>query len=665
MTKRNLAVLIVVAACVLAGTAVAAADNGDPGVPITNETDTADGAYVTDDGSVIVVSQSEGAAGTGELGMNVTEGLVYGSYHEPVETNVTGEFAMAANKSQVNASGSLAMPRPENLQSLDATIESTTNAENSRSDMDLEATVALPEDSSALTMLFDEFTTTGTATTSGSALEMQGSANWSAALGMDAQEHSFDLRATEKGHVLEASQSYNVSSFAAEQWNTREKATESLEGQFSMVAQMVNGSSNLTMDAYDFESTEDGGHLDVEYTVELQGIHQFLQQGLAESLSESPQFGDSMNDLDVELDDVSIDRVSVSVDVNQGSGSASWDVAVDGYDQLMLAYMDVMEATDDSGMIANQSDRLEAQFAAMQSANYSQTGSWDIAVSTTTDGAIQADASMEQRTDNWQAYVAERDARDLPAVGTQRFAFDAATEADQVVMNGSFLVQREDMYGQTLQSLERSFEQSSSVAGTPDINPFARLNAADFVGSRLDASVNETAVAMDGHAEFGNLSALTSLMDEQMDAGSMEQIYVDAEGDSATTYVRLENVVESDSPDKTTLREHEMISDETNIYLPGEWDTETQSVTVPDSSAETSMALPVANDDAQQSDDEMTDDETSESSSTDEPTDQSSEDDTETTDEPTETTTSTGPGFGVVVAVVATLAVAMIGLRRH
>jgi len=697
MSKRTFAVLIVVAACVLAGTAVAAADNGDPGVPITNNTTSADEAYVSDDGSVVLVSHGDSAAdGVGELGMNVTEGLVFGSYQQPVETNVTGAFSMAANQSGINASGTLAMARPDALESLDLTVDSETTAENSRSDLDLDATVALPEDSSQLAMMFDEFSTTGSVTTTGSTLETQGSAEWSARAGMESQEHAFDLRATDEGHVLEARQSYNVSSFAAEQWNTREKAVQSLSGQFTMVATMLNGSSDFTMDSYAFESTGDGGHLDVEYTVELRGIHEFLRQGLVESLSSSTSVGgmstlstdgNAAEDIDVSLDNVSIERVSVAVDVDQGSamdmgsGSASWNVSVSGYDQLLLAYMEALESADETGMVANQSDQLEAQFAAMQAADYSQTATWEIDVAMA-DGSVQASASMDQRTDNWAAYVEERAARDLPAIGTQRLAFDAATEGEQLVMNGSALVHQEGMFDQTLQRLEQSFEQSSSVTTTPtETNPFSTLRAAEFLGSRLDMSVNETAMTVDGQAEFGNLSAITEMVDRETDIGSIDGMYVDASGDTPTTYLRMENVVESDDPDAAALREHEMITEDTTIYFPGEWESLSRTVTIEESAIETQMMVPQVNDDAQQSDDgtettEASSDDSESDTTTDDgsdgdtttesdtTTDGASDDADETTDEPAEATTAGGPGFGAVVAVVAVIAVALIGSRR-
>ena len=684
MSKQTFAVLIVVATCLLAGTAVVAADNGDPGVPTTNNTTSAEEVYVSDDGSVVMVSHGDSSAdGVGELGMNVTEGLVFGSYQQPVETNVTGAFSMAANQSGINASGSLAMARPEAIESLDLTVDSETTAENSRSDLDLDTTVALPEDSSQITMMFDEFTTTGSVTTTASTLETQGSAEWSARPGMKSQEYAFDLRATDEGHVLEARQSYNVSPSAVEQWNTREKATQSLSGQFTMIATMFNGSSNFTMDSYAFESTDDGGHLEVEYTVELRGVHEFLRQGLVESLSSSPSAGgmstlstdgNAAEDLDVSLDNVSIERVSVAVDVNQGSamdmgsGSASWNVSVSGYDQLMLAYMEAMESTDETGMLTNQSEQLESQFAAMRASDYAQTATWDLSVQT--DGSsVEASASMDQRTDNWAAYVEERDARDLPAIGTQRLAFDAATEGDQLVMNGSTLVQQNEMFDQTLESLERSFEQSSSMTTTPtETNPFSQLRAAEFLGSRLDASLNETTVTVDGYAEFGNLSAITEMVNQETDVGSIDGMYVDASGETPTTYLQMEDMVESDDPDAATLREHEMITEDTVIYSPGEWDTETRTVTVEETGAETNMMVPQANDDAQQLDDgaETTESSPNDDTDTETTTDDAGDDETgESPDEPAETTTATGPGFGALVGVVALLAVALIGSRRQ
>lgn len=692
MSKRTFAVLIVVAALALAGTAVVTADNGETGVPTTNNTDPAAAAYVTDDGGVILVSHGDSmGTGTGNLGMNVTEGLVFGNYRQPVETNVTGAFSMAANRSRINASGTLEMPRPDALKSLDLTIDSTTTAETSKSSLALDTTVALPPDARQLTMLFEAFNTSGSATMTGSTLRMTGSANWSARLGMKSQEHAFDLRATDDGYVLDARQSYTVSSTAAERWNTREKAVESLSSQFSMIATMINGSSEFTMDAYNFTATENGGHLEVEYTVELQGIEDFIRQSLVESLSGSTSTGgmsmlstgeSTTEDLDVSLDNVSIERVSVAIDVNQGTatemgtGSVSWNVTVEGYDQLALAYMDALERATNGSMIANQTDRIKAQFAAMQAAGLTRTATWDVSVETM-NGSVQVDASMHQRTDNWDAYVAERDARGLPPIGTQRFTFDAATEGDQVVMSGSFRLEQDSMYNRTLRNLARSFEQSSSVTTPMGTNPFSTLLEAKFLGSRLDASINESVMTVDGYAEFGNLSAITGMVDQQVGAGSIEAMYVTVSGDTPTTYLRLENVVESGTPDETVLREHAMIGENTTIYLSGEWDAVSRTVTV--DGTETRMMVPQANDDAQQENDgtqttePSPDESTDNTSDNDTTTDGSGESGTVTTDNTSPdstdasggTTTTSGPGFGAVVGIVALLAVALVASRRY
>jgi len=585
MARQTIAVLIAVAALLTTGGMVVAADtDAQLEEPTVNETQQADDAYVTDSGDVVLVyEEAQTANGSGYAGLNATEGLVYGLYEvSDFDSNVTGAFSMVADRSRMNGSGSLSAPRPESLQSLSFEMDSETSPSTSRSDADLDATISLPEDT-MITALFSDATTSGEIRTSGTSMSTTGSADWNMTLPtMSAQSYDYDLRATDGGHVLEVSRQSQVGQRQASMWDTREKALQRLRSQFDGLTGSVGGSSEVTLDSYSFESAEneEGGQLDIEYTVEIEGLNELIRQSMVSGMSgpmttESSSFGPNQDEIQRELSNLSIERASVSLDMDAGGGTANWNVSVDNYDGLVQGYFAAMEAQDDSGFLENQSERYEAQLEAMTAAEYASTASWDATVESTDGGSITADASFSQRSENWEAYVSEVEDRDLPPVGTQEFALNVFTQDDRVEANGSFLIEQEDLYNRSLANFERSLQAGQ---GTPPsvAETFETIRETGFRSARLDATFNETTARVEGGAAFENLTGISEWVDAPIGNATIEDAYVSQNASTSRGTLRLSGAV--DSPDdESAVRELEMVSEDTTVHMPGDWDAASTS----------------------------------------------------------------------------------------
>ncbi|WP_136689906.1 PGF-CTERM sorting domain-containing protein [Halorhabdus amylolytica] len=584
MARRTFAALIAVVALLVVGGTVVAAETGTQQLdePAMNNTDTAQEAYVTEDGDVILVYEdNETSEGSGHFGLNVTEGLVYGLYEMPdLDSNVTGSFSMAADRSKVNGSGSLSAPRPDELESLDFEIDSVTSPSEARSDVTLDTSIALPEDSAMIAAVFSNAQTNGEITTTGTTLSTSGNAEWTMTLpGTSAQSYDYDLRASDGGHVLEVQREGQVSEREASMWDTREKASERIRRQFEGMTSSVGGSSEVTIESYSFEETDTGGQLTLAYTVEIEGLNELLRQSIATGMSgpmgtgAASSFGPNQDEISEDLSNLSIERASISFETGSDGGSADWNISVENYGGLMKGYFAAMETVDESGFVANQSERYEEQLAAMNAADYTGTFSWDAMVETTSDGAIVANVSLQQRSENWEAYVSERDERGLPPVGTQEFTMNVLSEGDRVRADGSFLIQQEDLYNRTIENYEQSL-QAGGIATPSAEQAIATIKQLGFRGARLDASVNESTATIEGGAAFDNLSAAVEYFDIPGNA-SVERAYMSQDADGSQGHVRMNDAV--DAVDESTVRQLEFVSEGTTLHMPGDWDADSRS----------------------------------------------------------------------------------------
>ena len=660
MARQTIAALIAVAALLVAGGAVVAADPGaQTDEPLTNETSNADDAYVTDDGDVILVYEDSGLDdGEGRLTANLSDGELSGLYRlTGLDTDVEGSFSALMNRSAITADGSLSVPKPDAVDSLEFTVDSTRSPTEATGDVSLETTMTLPEDQQMLTALFESFETSGEVRTGGTSMSTSGSADWTATIpGASEQSFDYQLRSTDDGHVLEVERDSQVSDFMSDRWNSEANATEQLKAQFEEFKEADGVTTDFTLDEYNFEESESGGQLQVAYTVEFDGLNEFMRQAIVDGFAESTAAQPASMSIDKatlrgQIEDLSIERAGMSFEMDQSGGSASWNLGVENYNGLARAYFTMLQAQDDSGLVEEQVQRYKKQLEAMQAADYAQTVSWDGTVQAQDGEQLTAEASLSQRSENWAAFVEERSARDLPPVGQMDSTLDVHTDGDRINAEGSYLLQQEGMYTRALeqinQQLQRVAEQDSSMSPASIDMAMGMVENVGFQKATMDATVNNTAVTVDGSASFEDLSTVAELAGVSMGDGTVEEVHMDMGESEAKAYVRVAGAVDEGSTDQSAIRQLEPVTEETSVNMPDEWESDAGLLPNEDTSSASENTGESATETA-------TETETTEQMDT-----------TEQTDGTAETTTASGPGFTATLAGVALLAVALVAIGRR
>ncbi|MFB6202841.1 MAG: hypothetical protein ABEI98_12640 [Halorhabdus sp.] len=548
MVRRTLVALLAVTLLTVSGAVVATDTVAQSDEPLSNATQSADQAYVTENGDVVLVYETpNAAAGDGYLTANLTDGQLTGLYElTGLDTGLDGSLSALINRTAVSADGTLSMPRPAAVEDLSMTVASTRSPTVARGDMSLAATVTLPEQQQMLLNMFDSFETSGAFRTNATTLSTTGSAQWSATVpGVTEQAYDYQLRATADGHRLEVTRNSQISSFAVEQWNTEQKARQRLQAQFGALSGV---STKITLQEYTFEATDQGGRLQIAYTVRFEGLNQFLRTAVAQGIAQSAASQPTTVSLDPgtvreQLDNLSLERAGMSYKMTPSGGSASWTLSVEGYNGLARAYLTLLAAQDDSGVISEQIARYEAQRKAMRAANYGQTVSWDATIQKQGNTQLSADASISQRAENWTAYVNERQSRDLPPIGRTNTRLDVTTEGDRIVADGSFLFQQDGMYTRALDAIEQQLRRAAE--NDPSMSPASIGLAMDMVRNlgfqqaQMDATVNATALRVEGNASFDDLSTIATLAGASVGQGTLETAHMEMTDAGQIAFLRL------------------------------------------------------------------------------------------------------------------------------
>lgn len=175
---------------------------------------------------------------------------------------------------------------------------------------------------------------------------------------------------------------------------------------------------------------------------------------------------------------------------------------------------------------------------------------------------------MQYDTENYEAYVNELEARDLPTGGSVSFQASAQTDGEEVVGDMELTVEREQLVDRTLDSLLQSASQSQAT-DTANTERFVRaFQRSDFEKAKMNVNVAEDEVTFEAGASFENMSSFQAVMQEEFQ-GSLSGLYADVdEGSKAYVYVDgafSENATESE------VREHEAVGEDTQVNLPGDW----------------------------------------------------------------------------------------------
>ncbi|MEF8883278.1 MAG: hypothetical protein V5A34_12230 [Halapricum sp.] len=683
ITERTGAVLIaallVLSSVGSVATATTAGGTGDGIVAASDSNETelnetvskADEAYVMEDGSVVVVynhDQPDDAEEiSGHARMNVSDGVAEFVMSQDAETDATGNLTLLATPDEMTADGALVTDRPDVLTDLRFELDSIQNRTVSESEMALNSTVTVPEDSDAASIpqLLQGAHTRGTITTDATSLTATGSAGVQLlVLPVPDRSHEIVLTEDDGSYTLSVDESYVLEGEnATDGWETREEAKATLEEQYCEGVNTTGVTCEVSLDSYDLtEEGEDSQRLSVAYTVTAEGVDAVVSEMIVEGLTgpETNTTEAEATELADRIENVTLSRIEAEMVVGGGQANVSWNVNIDGTDDLTLAYVDLLEQFEQAATTSPQApdtdlseglfgtstmiDQIRGQTEARRAAGLETTTSWEFALTTDpTQGTINLDGTAASETTNWADYVAELDDRDINITDSSRTTLDVRTDGDRIVAEGSASVEDEGMFDRALTEYEQAANESEVT------QMIEAIRAADFEHARLDASVADGTVTVEGEISVGDGPALSEQLPEPFSMMRASETDFDA----GYTAVLMDSDVDSED----AVRELSFVGEETEIKMPGEWDAEEQPF---------SSLVSTGDTDDDTDDDDTDDDDTDDGETTTEPgTETTDEDETEPGTETTEDTgDGDGPGFGIVAALIAVAGGAAIAGRR-
>lgn len=561
-----------------------------------NDTEPAEDAYVTADGDVVLLYDyaADGEVPdkevSGHAGVDVPAGLAHVDVAKSVDSNVTGNLTLTADRESVSADGRLAAPRPDALDSLQFEYVARQNDSDSAASMDLDASVSLSGQAGFLALL-KKAEANGFVTSGPTSLDSNGSFVVESVIGMQTQrQHHFVLTESAGDYELDAEESFPVPQFAAGDWANASAAESTLQERYCEPFEATDASCSVAVGSF----ARSDGQITVEYTATMDGVDEAVSNAIVEGLTgpETNVSQDAAEGIADHVGNVTLSRVEAEFDVSGTSATFTWNVSMDDSDDLALAYADLLEQFEtsvESGMAApggpetamfggpfgsspgELADRLTAQIRAQRAAGFGGTTTWN-AVLTTSGRSADLEASLDSTTTNWADYVTELEARGVNASGASETVLEARTDGDQVILTGSVDAQSEDMFERGLAAYERSVTRMADRPGKVS-EAFDTVRQANFTRARMDVTLTTDEFAMEGAVAVENGSALVAELPDPL--SKLSSSYTDF--DDLRTTVRLENAV-SDPSDPDEVRALPFVGENTTVHRPGDWNRNFESM---------------------------------------------------------------------------------------
>ncbi|WP_254832159.1 PGF-CTERM sorting domain-containing protein [Haloglomus salinum] len=583
-----------------AGAAVAAAD--DPAQQSLQEDDdstgnqtldVADEIYVKENGDAILYyeDETEQETGTeseltnGEYGLHVGQGIFYGLIVSDLEEtpNATGSAQAVLEPGALTAEGELTTVRPQAIEDLSLTVDAVRTQENNRFDAD--GRVAVATRSAPSLRLVESADTSLEATVAPNSFDATGSLNaqTSTQLGQP-MSGSFELVEGEGTYTLEAAQNQTIREFSKDQWDTEERARQTIRQRYASVAEQLGGSATVTLNSYAFANASQRGvyRLDVDYTVEYEGVDEGLERQAAAYLANSEQFNlsrEAASGIAANVTQLEIERIAADFRMQAQSVEGSFDFQLENYNDALLAGLDAAAAYSppEQEVPPVQPDQLEtlrAQIEAQQAADLTRTYSLSASHTLESSSLAVIELQAQSRTENWGAYVSELQSRDIP-VANQEFSLAADTSGDQIVANGSLSVEQEDLVDTAVdQFLNATETQNATDEDVEQARQFVRaFREAGFQKARTDVSVSEGNVTFEAGAKFEDMAAFRDVLQQsgRLDLSVSQVVGRSNESGSLNQYVYVTGAVEAGAGE-SAVRELSVVDEDTTVNMPGSYD---------------------------------------------------------------------------------------------
>ena len=593
----------------------------------------ADEVYIDDDGTAVFVYEEthddpDAEAITGEFGVETGTGLVHLLYtgdFEEFEEDTDEEFAAGMEASmtpeEFTAWGDLIVEAPEDVEEFDVDVQSEQTETSSETTAD--ASVVVTDEAAEMVSLearADLEATASTFTSSGSVDAAFGPA-------FGPEEHTeVTITETDGTFELEAAERTQVTEWERDQWESEEAATETLEAEYSAIAMGLGGTADVDLETYEFEETEEGEFVTLEYDVTFENVKEQVGEMLAMELAadqeldldenEAQAIADRMTALDVE-------RIHFAVTQEGGAAAVEWDVDIDNYDEVVLGFVELAESVDDlDDELADEFDDVDAVLEAMDDADAAYVAEMELSAQGEP-AQVTVDLTASSKTENYAEYAEQlREHGLMEYTAETTFELTAGLVGSQIEGDFEYAAVGDGLLDETLTELIDFAE----VEGDDElVEALENFQDAEFEAAKSNVDADEDGFEIRAAAAFEELDAFENVPVETDDGLSVVAINGVTENGTTTAYLTVADFADADA-EKADLREYDRIGEDTEINLDGDWDREFPTIDEEDVSEYLGVDVAAATA-ATEADDDM-------------------------------------PGFGALVAIAA-LAGALIALRRR
>ncbi|WP_255682086.1 hypothetical protein [Natrinema sp. SYSU A 869] len=546
-----------------------------------SDLDPADEIYLRDDGSAVLRYDDESDVNQLDLGMNASEGLVHMLVADDLEDDFDseefeeGSFSAILDQQGFSGNGSLIMQQPDEVTDLSVDISGEVSDETNQ--FDATATGTFESDSTSS----GEVTTDGHVTASADRLETAGtvSVEDSTLSAGDGTSMDISLEDTSDGYTLDMAQEQDISDWEADQWETREAAEQTLQDEYGMIAMQMGGTSDIQISEYEFEERSTGQHrLTLDFTVEYTGIDAGIEQQLAAALANDQSVDLSQaeaEDVAASVTELEIETFEFTMSESDGAIDIEWEIALENYDELTLAMLDVAESTDMNGEISQEDlEDARAAIEAQQAADLTWDIQWDASVEQTSTNELELDAELTSDTENWEAYITELEANDIETPNDVTFSLTAETDGDQLAVDGQFEIDGEDLAGQAIDAMAQSAQSGPTGSTNSETDQFlTALSESDLEVARIDGSITGDSVRVEAGAKFDNMSKVTETFSDTV---GISGVATETDGNTTSTYVYVDDMddIDTASANKSDIEHLSVINSETTVHQAGDWDKE-------------------------------------------------------------------------------------------
>lgn len=542
------------------------------------EVRTADTIYVRENGdAVLAYNESSTSEGTGQIGVNMTSGLVHLLVATETDsaTDVSGQGSVVMTPDSIAGNGSLAMPQPDTLQSLSLSASGVQNEKRAKMDATLTATIDRRGSAAALSSAH----TDGHVTMDANSLSTSGTATVKTAMPMGSDKSlSYAIEETANGYVLDGKRSGTVHSYERDDWSSRSAAKAHLRSQYARTAENFGGSAQVTIDRYDYSEDGESATVDVEYTVRYSGIKDGVARALTQQLAQSSEVDLSQSEARTvasKVKKLEIDHVQFAMSQRENEMNVEWDAKVENYDGALFAALEIAKNVDSeqSGLQKKDIQRLRKTLQAQQSANLQQKVTWTADLSSTGSGTAAVDAEVHYRTQNWDAYVNALKEKGV-TVGSSSFEVTANSDGDEVTAEASFELNQQKMISRAVDSAATSLDPTADGQTMRLLKAFQN---SEFKKAKMSANVKKGTVTVEAGAKFDNISAMRDAFAGRYGGAEIAGIAGRSNEDTTTTYVYVKDLV-GENATKSDVEALAVANDDTEVLMPGEWDREFPSM---------------------------------------------------------------------------------------